>query len=458
MNKKIWLGIAVVVLALLALSIIALPRSVEWTTDSPEALAEFNAAVDAQMKLYHNEVQAHLEKAVELDPDFVIAKLYLADQVKNQNDDGERAMRLWNDVMSADKSKLTERERVLIDRARAIQEKRFDDAERMLDAYLEKHPNDPFLLHRKALTLWIAGDFDEAERLNRRIIEIAPNWVIAYNQLGYIAMSQGRFVEAEEYFTSYRFVAPDQANPHDSLGELYLILGRYEEAEASLLKSIEIKPDFWAAYDHLSMVRMARADFAGAEQVVAMTESVGDAPDYWTTGMSCIIRFAELAHGQRYREIVAAQEENPECLEGHSEGYAYVTAHRAACLLGEWDDANAIEEHLEKLAQKADSEGTKDDLSSLSGALAHVRGVRLAVEGDLDAAIDSFKQADDSLTYIQAANGLFKLYNRLFLVETLFASGQDAKAHKLLSQVRSVNPRMVDEFEEHGLRMLGLER
>jgi len=86
MNKKTWMGIAVVVLAVVALSIIALPRSAEWTTDSPEALAEFTAAVDAQMKLYHNEVQAHLEKALELDPDFVIAKLYLADQVKNQDD------------------------------------------------------------------------------------------------------------------------------------------------------------------------------------------------------------------------------------------------------------------------------------------------------------------------------------------------------------------------------------
>ena len=91
-------------------------------------------------------------------------------------------------------------------------------------------------------------------QLNRRLIEIAPNWVIAYNQLGYIAMSQGRFAEAEEYFTSYRFVAPDQANPHDSLAELYIMIGRYEEAETSLYRSIEIKPDFWAAYDHLAMI------------------------------------------------------------------------------------------------------------------------------------------------------------------------------------------------------------
>ena len=47
--KKIWLGLSVVVVAAVALSLIALPRGSEWTTDSPEALAEVPAAVDAQM-------------------------------------------------------------------------------------------------------------------------------------------------------------------------------------------------------------------------------------------------------------------------------------------------------------------------------------------------------------------------------------------------------------------------
>ncbi len=195
----------------------------------------------------------------------------------------------------------------------------------------------------------MSGDFEEAEKLNRRLIEIAPNWVIAYNQLGYIAMSQGRFVEAEEYFTSYRFVAPDQANPHDSLAELYIMIGRYEEAEVSLFRSIEIKPDFWAAYDHLAMARMMTGDFAGAEQVAAMADAVGDVPEYWQTGIGCSIRIAELAHNEQYREILAVLEENPECFKGHSQGYASVNVHRAACLLGEWEIAASIEERYKEM-------------------------------------------------------------------------------------------------------------
>jgi len=454
--KKIWLGLSVVVVAAVALSLIALPRGSEWTTDSPEALVEFAAAVDAQMKLYHNEVQAHLEKAVELDPDFVIAKLYLAEYYKMESDD--RALQLWNDVMAADRSKLTKREQVLIDRGRAIQEKRYEDANQMLDAYLVDHPNDPFLLNRKALLLWRNGEFDEAERLNQRLIKIAPNWVIAYNQLGYIAMSQGRFAEAEEYFTSYRFVAPDQANPHDSLGELYIILGRYEEAETTLLRSIEIKPDFWAAYDHLAMARRLMGDSEGAVLALEMAEAAGDVPEYWKTGIDCIIRIEELVHVNQYREILAAREDNPECFEGHSEGYATVAAHRAACLLGEWDVAQSIEDDLVKRIDKIEEGSGKGELPYVIGEYAHLRGVRLAVDGDLEGAVESFKEADHNMTYMQAPIGLFKLYNRLFLVETLFASGMDGKAHKVLSKVRSVNPHMVEDFEEHGLKVLGLER
>lgn len=453
--KKTWLGLAVVIIGIVAVSIIALPRGEEWTTDSPEALAEFTSAIDDKMKLYHDDVQAHLEKAVELDPDFVIAKLYLANEVRY--DDEDRALRLWNDVLTADHSNLTPREIFFVDRARAYQEKRFDDAAQMIDDYLARYPDDPFILHEKALKAWGAGEFEEAERLNRRLIEIAPNWVLAYNQLGYIAMSQGRFVEAEEYFTSYRFVAPDQANPHDSLGELYIILGRIEEAEASLRQSIEIKPDFWNAFDHLALARMSVGDIAGAEDIVSEVSAAENCPEYWETGIGCFVEIAGLARAERWSDVLSALGEDSACLEGHASGYAQIMKHRAAVQLGDIETALAIEEKMEKSLSAAE-EISKLDKPMILGALSHLRGVRLAVQGDDEGAIEAFWSADKNMTYIQARDGLFKLQNRLILVETLFAAGEDAKAHKVLSKVRSVNPGVAREFEEKGLKVLGLER
>ena len=453
--KKIWLVLAVVIVGIIAASMFALPRGAEWTTDSPEALAEFSSAIDAKMKLYRDDVQAHLEKAVEIDPDFVIAKLYLANEVRY--DDEDRALRLWNEVLTADHSNLTPREIFFVDRARAYQEKRFDDAAQMIDDYLARYPDDPFILHEKALKTWGAGEFEEAERLNRRLIEIAPNWVLAYNQLGYIAMSQGRFVEAEEYFTSYRFVAPDQANPHDSLGELYIILGRIEEAEVSLRQSIEIKPDFWNAFDHLALARMSVGDIAGAEDIVSEVRAAANCPEYWEVGIGCFVEIANLVHAQRWSEILATLDEDSACLEGHSSGYAQIMKHRAAVQLGDIETALAVEERMEKSLSAAE-EISKLDKPMILGALSHLQGVRMALQGDDEGAIEAFWSADENMTYIQARDGLFKLQNRLVLVETLFAAGEDAKAHKVLSKVRSVNPGVAQEFEEKGLKVLGLER
>jgi Tfp pilus assembly protein PilF len=82
MKRSLWLGLVAVAVVAAAVSIIALPKGPEWTTSSPEALAEFELALQAMMKLYHVDAMAHLEKAVELDPDFVMARLMLADLVR----------------------------------------------------------------------------------------------------------------------------------------------------------------------------------------------------------------------------------------------------------------------------------------------------------------------------------------------------------------------------------------
>ena len=55
MNKRFWLATVGVVVVAGAISIIALPKGPEWTTSSPEALAEFELAMTASKKLYHDD-------------------------------------------------------------------------------------------------------------------------------------------------------------------------------------------------------------------------------------------------------------------------------------------------------------------------------------------------------------------------------------------------------------------
>jgi len=454
MSKRIWLAIVGLAVVAGAISIIALPKGPEWTTSSPEALAEFELAMEAAKKLYHDDAVRHLKRAIELDPNFVSAKVMLVGQDKMDTELGER---LKSEIRQADVDTLRPRERFFVERDIARWDKKTDEVARIISEYLEKYPNDPYIVEAAAIRTFVLGDNETSERLNRRLLEISPNWVLAYNQLGYITMLQGRFAEAEEYFTSYRFIAPDQANPHDSLGELYIILGRYPEAAQSIQTALEIKSDFWLSYQHLVLARMLMDDFAGAREAVEEARSAKDSPE-WLIGMiGCEVDFFELEFQGAWNDVLALRD--TDCFnDEHPYDYSHRVIHRAACQLGDWEIARQIEDTLRGFAEKSRESGSAEGFEVATAMLYHLEGVRRALSGDLAGAVKAFGSTDAGLTYRDSGMGMFKLYNRMFLVETLLADGQDAEAHKLLAKVRAVNPVIVSDFEEHGLKLMGLDR
>lgn len=454
-RKRLWIGLVIVLVGVAAISLVALPNRQEWTTSSPAALEEFELAQEAQMKLYSTDAIVHLERAVELDPDFVYAKYSLADMLQWYEPD--RAKQLFDEVFAADLDQLRPRERYFIQLAEAQRDNRVADAVRLTEEYYEKHPDDPYVIRQLANQAFHRGESEAAERLYRRLLEVAPNWVVAYNQLGYLTMAQGRFTEAEEYFTSYRFIAPDQANPHDSLGELYMIQGRYDDAETSDLRAIDIKADFWAAYMHLAHARLLREDIAGAWDALDRWQDNDDAMEGEIAAWRCTIETAELDLAHSWGEMIA-RVHSPCVEDAYPASYVSVATHRAACELHDWDIAATLEGRLEKQLDKAKEKGAEKSMEEAWPTLLHMQGVRLAVQGDLEGAEEKFRGADAQLTYRDSGAGLFKLRNRLLLVETLFAEGRDAEAHKLLAKVRAVNPALAGEFEGNGLKFIGLER
>ncbi len=457
MKAKFWIPLALAGLAAAGVGYTVLARSPEWTTSSPEALAEFKAGNDARMKYYWGDAIVHLKKAVALDPNFVFAKLILADTLRME--DGKAADELFAQVFAADTSGLTARERMFVERARALHDGDSAKADEILARYLDDHPDDPYALNTKASVAWSRGDLATAERIFRHIIDIRPNWVGAYNMLGYVTMRQGRFVEAEEYLTSYRFIAPDQANPHDSLGELFTLLGRYDEAEASINRALEIKPDFFNSYDTLFLIASLRDDKAGMADVIRRAEDAKVWSPERLAMFRCSAHLAELGEARDWQDVVA-EADTPCVTEGNPLIGPAQIVHRAACVLHDWPLADRIEARArEALDTKGGSEKSSMlERDVMTAAMAHMAAVRAAVEGRLAEAAKSCREADEGFTYTGAVLGISKLYNRLLLVEILRAEGDDAEAHRVLAQVRAVNPALVAKFEERGMSILGLEQ
>jgi len=457
MKRWMWLALAAVVVLGVGVSLVALPAEQEWTTTSPQALAEFELAMEAKNKLYYEDQMEHLERALELDPDFALARLWSLEPMFHE--DEEAAKTEWDKVLATDISGLTPRERFYIERSRLIRAERREEIGALLDQYVAENPNDPYILNEKAVQHWSRDEFDDAELLYRRLVEIAPNWVIAYNQLGYIYMSNGRFAEAEEQFKNYRFIAPDQANPHDSLGELFIALGRNDEAEAAFEKAIEIKPDFWAAYNHIALLKSFNDDIEGAREILDRAHAAG-VPDSWVAETDCLVQYMGLRNTGSWQEILELAETS-KCVEKSDINFQKLTTHLAACEVGDWDTALEIERGGEEILAEIESEGKRTGaryLEMTHAAIEHLQGVRLALQGDYGEAEKLLRAADERVTYVEASVAIFKLYNRMVLAELLLADGQDAEAHGLLAKVRSVNPLWVAEFQESGFNILGLER
>jgi tetratricopeptide (TPR) repeat protein len=453
MKRFMWLTLAAVVVVGVGVTLVALPRGPEWTTSSPEALVEFQAGIDAQMKLYYDDAEEYFRHAYELDPDFVMAKLYYSDYVRRE--DKELAKKMWEEVLAIDTSNLNPREQFFIERSRAYHDERSEDIVALVDEYIAKYPNDPYILNQKALRTWHLGELEEAERLYQRLVEINPNWVIAYNQLGYITMMQGRFAEAEEYFKSYRFIAPDQANPYDSLGELFITVGRYDEAEETLEKAIEIKPDFWASYQHLVLMKSFNGDLEGTREII-LRARMAEMPEEMLFGMDCLEHYTTLRNAEAWQQIL--DEADSKCVEGFKQGFSTVTTHFAASKLGDWEKAMEMEVEAANILEKVEKSSNEKDAMTVRGAFLHMQGVRLALQGKYEEAEEKLRAADKGLTYVEAGTGMYKLFNRMILAEVLLAGGQDVEAHGLLTKVRGVNPVMVADFEESGLKVIGLDR
>jgi tetratricopeptide (TPR) repeat protein len=453
MKQRYWIAIAAAVVVAAGVTLVAVPRAPEWTTSSPEALAEFEAGLAEFKKFYWEEAWEHFRKAYELDPEFQVAKLRFAWTLRQE--DPNRAEALFSELMNADLGQLTEREQCLIEYWLAIHDGEHEQAVQILDRCVDRLPSDPNILEIKADVAWRQGDLEDADRLFKALLAVDPNWVNAYNSLGYLKMEQEHFEEAEEHFKKYRYIAPDQANPRDSLGELYITIGRYGDAETTLEQAIEIKPDFWASYLHLALLKAHERDFEAVHGLIERARKLGIA-DGIVFEMNCTTRYWELADRAAWQEILGAV--GGECIEKYPLGWPSLITHRAACRSGEWEVAQKLEDDAAGALLGVEKSGNNEAILVAQASTLHMQGVRLATQGDYAAAVDRFRAVADRLSFMRVEQGMFKLYNQLLEAETLLAADKDSEGHKVIAHVRGINPELVGEFEDTRFRYLGLGR
>ena len=418
-------------------------------------LAAYDAylrAVENENRFYLKEARQGFENALALDPKFAMAMLGLARQ---SSDESDRAALLKR--AAQEEHRLTELERLHVEMAISLNEKRPDDGFRIASEINRKYPADIRSAQVLAGYQSGAGHADGAIKILEDLLRTDPNNAEAHNQLGYFHGYQGDYEKALEMFKRYQTLMPDTANPFDSMGELQAYSGHYREALESLNRALAIRPDFAESFGHIAVTYEGLGEYARAIAQYERAAAVTDDPDARRAYLS---RAGVAAHhlgdeketARLFRKAKAVRSEGR-----YAELDAVSLDAAVALAEGRWKDAQKL---LLETEQKREALWKED---SLPGARPHFPGVNhmmaLALEGEGKpaAALEYWKKNafppspsisfEDRRTVYEA---------RAKVAVALARKGDFDGADKLLAQNRKWNPSWAptrpDELEVQRLR------
>ena len=234
------------------------------TTTSMDAYNYYLKGEEAGNKNYHDDARKFLEKAVEIDPQFAMAYLYLGYHVgvlldaKASKDAYEKAMR-YSD-------RATRKEKLFIEAYCAVTlEGDAAKQVRILRQILKEYPEEAEMHYRLGYRLIRMDLVEEAIQEFNKYIEVHPNpGPQVYNQLGYIYRDKWELEKSLEYIKKFVALSPNDANAVDSLAEIYFTMGRLDESIAKYKEAVEIKEDFFAAYFAIGYIYALKEDYSEA--------------------------------------------------------------------------------------------------------------------------------------------------------------------------------------------------
>ncbi|MBN2408600.1 MAG: protein kinase [Candidatus Aminicenantes bacterium] len=233
------------------------------TTSSPEAYNYFLKGYDEIESCKEDQSISSLEKAVELDPAFASAYLYLSyahQFLNNARDRDEALRRAW--TLS---KKTTERERLLIEAAYAgFIDKKPEKHIRLLKEAAKKFPKDKELQYRIGNYYLKKNMYEPSVAAFARALSLDPDYPIVLNNAGYACLGLKQYEKAVQYLKRNVSLSPGNPNPLDSLAEAYFLMGKLDEAIENYRRALEVKPDYFGSMSALSYVYALKEDYSEA--------------------------------------------------------------------------------------------------------------------------------------------------------------------------------------------------
>ncbi len=216
----------------------------EFTTTSMDAYNYFIKGREDFYDQYTKDAIIRLEKAVELDPNFAMAHLYLGYTYNNLANDPKKGIELYEKAKALS-DRVSEKERLLIEAAYAENvEKRTEKWLEILETVVEKYPRDKQARVELCEYYRIREMWSEVIKHAEIILALDPNRGDAYEELAFAYASTGNDEKALEYLQQGSAAIPGDPRMNLTAGQFYVKMGKIDDAIRKFKDALDIKPDF----------------------------------------------------------------------------------------------------------------------------------------------------------------------------------------------------------------------
>ncbi len=257
-------------------------KALQWQADMPHAYVEL---IHTCSKTEVDSAEYFAQKAMELVPNWVVPRIWLAIYYERALGYQDKAERLLDEAEKLDSSSALVRfskgnlyagrhdnqkaliwyqktmhatsENICFNRALQylgdtyLKLGQYKEAEDVLIRAVQMDSAYGGTLNRLGKVYWITGKYEESELSFKKEIRLSPNEadrVMAYNELGNLYTQMNRLMDAEVYYLKAIEADSTNINPHFNLALIYMQTNRFEEALAYCQKSIEVEPRMGDSY------------------------------------------------------------------------------------------------------------------------------------------------------------------------------------------------------------------
>jgi serine/threonine protein kinase/tetratricopeptide (TPR) repeat protein len=233
------------------------------TTSSPEALKYYTEGRRLHNENNNDQAIAHMEKAVEIDPEFAMAYRSMAMSYSNSGHPVE-ARKYMNKAMELS-TRLPENERLFIETNVLYLDEDYAREIELLERLAKTYPGSSNIAHASLVVAYgSAGNLDKAIEHGEFVIQ---SWRNALNvgDLAQYYMGKGLYQKAEDVCRSFLKDVEDNASVHFLLGCTYLCQRQFDLAAAEVDKAYLLDPQL--KY-FKGWILLLKDDFAGAEKIL----------------------------------------------------------------------------------------------------------------------------------------------------------------------------------------------